>query len=394
VRRSLETANRRTQGVASITVLVSLVALIALASLAIDVGLIWTSRNQVQNAVDAAALAGAGNMIDVATPATTLPQAEAAVLDQAGDHSAVPTSSLAIQSSDIRFGDWDFTNRVLDTSVNLADPSQVTAVEVTGRLDGAVNDPVPSFMARILGRNSFSVTATATAYLGFAGRVNRGEIDLPIGIDCCKLRGPECQYDYCDTITNNPPNPCTLYEPQDEGAATVSCLEFHNTEEQNACWTLFDGYSPSINTSDLIDIVENGNPEDIGYDDVYQDNGDKTPVIQEIYDRFKGEGSYVGNADGVDRYAPIYDPADPDSWVVGLPVMECQTDDHCAKGLPAAIVGFVCFEIREITVTPDKIIRGRFLCASDPLYDDCDIGLTGSGGFNFDIRADLPVLVR
>ena len=60
---------RRQAGNAMIT---ALVALIAVSSLAIDGGMIWAARSQLQNAVDAAALAGALNMIDTATPGTTL----------------------------------------------------------------------------------------------------------------------------------------------------------------------------------------------------------------------------------------------------------------------------------------------------------------------------------
>ena len=56
--------------------------------------------------------------------------------------------------------------------------------------------------------------------------------------------------------------------------------------------------------------------------------------------------------------------------------------------------GAVCVEIREVVVTPDKIIRARFLCPTDPLYDECDLGPTGSGGLNFGLRADIPVLVE
>ena len=93
----------------------------------------------------------------------------------------------------------------------------------------------------------------------------------------------------------------------------------------------------------------------------------------------------------MDGYAPF--DGEMDSWVVKLPVIECQAGQKCSGGDTADLVGFVCFELREINVTPSKVLRGRFLCPSDPLWDDCD--LTGtSGGLNFGIRADIPVLVR
>jgi hypothetical protein len=91
---------------------------------------------------------------------------------------------------------------------------------------------------------------------------------------------------------------------------------------------------------------------------------------------------------------PVHTPPEPDSWVVSLPVIECQSDGHCAGGTAAQMVGVVCFELREVTVTPEKIIRGRFLCPGDPLWSECDGGIGRSGGLDFGIRADIPVLVR
>jgi len=260
--------------------------------------------------------------------------------------------------------------------VDQSDPYQVTAVDVTARLDGVTNGPVPAFMSKVLGRQDFDVTSRSTAYLGFAGNFGPGEIDLPVAIDCCKLRGSDCEQDYCATVAS-PPNPCALDDPQTTGPNTVSCLQFHNTAEQNACWTQFDGDSSSINTADLRDIVEDGSAVEISVPwPAYVDNGDKTPVIGEIDDRFMGQGGYVGNGEGIDFYADS-GGSTPDSWVVRLPVINCQTADHCAGGTPATIIGAVCFEIREIVVTPDKIIRGTFMCPGHPRWSDCDIDGTG-----------------
>jgi Flp pilus assembly protein TadG len=387
---------RDERGVAMVTVLVALVALIAAGALAIDVGLVWASRTQLQNAADAAALAGGANLIDKSGPSVTLADAEAAVLGQAGlNPSVAAPGGVAVDTADITYGHWDLDTRTFDPGVDLSDPDAVNAVNVVTRSDGAVNSPVPAFMARVLGRQDFSVGAEATAYLGFAGRVGPGRLDLPIAIDCCKLRGPDCEADYCETITTNPPNPCPLTStaPAHQGAATVTCLEFHNTEEQNACWHVYDGDSPSINTPDILDIVETGYQQEVeSLFPIYVDNGTKTPVIDEIQARMQGEGGYVGNAAGSDRYPPL--DGYNDSWVVGFPVIECQSETHCAGGTVADMVGFVCFEIREVEVTPEKLIKGRFLCPDDPLFAECPIGPTGSGGEDFGIRADFPVLVR
>jgi hypothetical protein len=249
-------------------------------------------------------------------------------------------------------------------------------------------------MAKVLGRQDFDVVADAIAYLGWAGKVPENTLVLPIMIDCCKLAGADCKQDYCATVAN-PPNACDLVvNPQDHDTpGGVSCLEFASTPEQNACWTQFE-HTPSVNTSDMTDIIESGVEFEVAAgESYYSDNGTKTPVIDDINDRFLGEGKWSGgNGDGVDRYAPFDGQAD--SWVVTLPVVECQTGTHCSSGTETEIVGFVCFEIREVDVTPAKEIRGRFLCPTDPLFEqECDI-TTGSGGDDFGIRADIPVLVQ
>jgi Flp pilus assembly protein TadG len=383
-------ATDRRRGVAMLTVLVALVALIGASALAIDGGMLWAARTQMQNAADAAALAGAQNLIDNSNPAApvvTLSASEAAAIDQASRNSAVSTSSVNLLSSDISFGNWDLATRSFDSSVDLSNPDLVSAVDVVARLDTTTTGRVPAFMARVLGRDDFAVSARATAYLGYEGGMDPGEVELPIAIDCCKLAGSDCQQDYCSTIESDPPNPCGLETPQSEGATTVSCLEFHSTPEQNACWTVFDGHSSAVDADSLQDIVEDGNTNEVFAGmPVFLDNGDKTPVIGDIEARFEEEG--------VDRYAPVHSPPDPDSWVVKLPVVNCQTDTRCAKGDPGSIVGVVCFEIREVEATPGKIIRGRFLCQDDPLYTGCDTGPQRSGGINTGPRAELPLLVR
>jgi len=373
-------------------VALALGALLAFASLAIDVGMVWSARTQLQNAADSSALAGARDLIDpggAVDAAATIASAQSL----AGLNSALGVASISINSSDIRLGQWDATTRSFDPNVDLSDPSLVNAVDVLARMDEVSNGPITALLSQFAGIDSYSIQASATAELGYAGRSLPGEIELPIAIDCCKIAGASCSDDYCSTITSNPPNPCSLAVPQAGDSGPVSCLEFHSTSEQNACWTSFDGSSPSVNTADLRDLVASGAPEAVSVgDQYYVDNGDKTPVIGTINDRFQGTGSFVGNAEGIDRYAPF--DGIRDSWVLKLPVIECQSATHCSGGETVGIVGFVCFELREIVVTPDKVIRGRFLCPSDPLYNECDAGNATSGGLNFGVRAEFPVLVR
>jgi Flp pilus assembly protein TadG len=387
--------HRRQSGLTTVFVAIALVGLLAFGAFAVDVGMVWSARTQLQGAADSAALAGARQLID-GTGAVDQGSTVASAQAVGALNEAITASSVSIAAADIDLGFWDSNARSFDPNVDLTDPSAVNAVDVVARLDAGINGPVTAVLSRVIGIDSFDIQANATAELGFAGSSLPGTIDLPIAIDCCQLAGADCQADYCSTIANNPPNPCSLEDPQDpdlNGGPGITCLEFHNTNDQNACWIAYDDQSPSVNTADLRDLVETGVDQEVSVDDsFYVDNGDKTPVIGEIDDKFQGTGSYTADGpSGTDRYAPI--DGVMDSWVVKLPVIECQSDDHCAGGDTADLVGFVCFELREINVTPGKVIRGRFLCPTDPLFDECDLG-GGTGGLDFGIRADIPKLVR
>jgi hypothetical protein len=116
----------------------------------------------------------------------------------------------------------------------------------------------------------------------------------------------------------------------------------------------------------MTDIVENGNPEVID-GPIYLDNGTKTPVVRDIEAKFQELGSDT-DGDGI-----------VDSWFVTLPVVECQNPgDQCASGNTQAIVGFLCMNIREVLVTPEKIIKGDFVCSTDPRCDKPGFGPGGT----------------
>jgi hypothetical protein len=378
-------------------VMVALLALLAASALALDAGLLWTSRTQLQGAVDAAALAAAANLIDPAGPAVTADAANAAAATVAGANRAVPTASVEL--AEVQLGHWDPAARHFDSSGDLSDPERVNAVDVRARLDGTRNRAVPAFFARVLGRDSFHVGAAATAWLGYAGSAPPGELDLPIAIDCCAIQGPACANDFCDTIGSGPPNPCPLRAegegnwqgsglPQDDDSSDnpVSCLDLAGTTVQNACWTNFEAPgTANINTPALRELIDAGNVHAAEVQQVIElDNGDHTSVFNNLLDRFE--------ADGSDRYEP-YD-LEKDSWVVRLPVVSCQQDTQpCSQG---TIRGFVCFELRQIERNPGKMLRGRFLCRERDaeLFEFCALGGSASGGANFSIQAAIPVLVR
>lgn len=380
--------NRSKRGSVIILVVIALLGLVGIAAWSTETGRMWQVKNQLQAIADSAALAGVGNLLTNNFQIVDEPAARTAAQTYAAQHEVLGDPVL-VDGNDVEVGSWDLQSRNFTPHPGSSDPNEVRAVRVVTRRDDKTNGPVPTILGRAIGVDSVTVNTESIAYWGYAGTSDgsgRGDPELPITFDCCAISGStpgdECNLDYCNTISQNPPNPCPL-----SNGGTATCLEFHSTPDQNACWTQFDGDSPSINTADMMDIVENGAGSVGGA--VYLDNGTKTPVIKEIRDRFEGTGNY-GQPAGTDTDGD----GTVDSWVVKLPVVECQNPgDQCASGNAQTIVGFVCFDIQEVVVTPDKIIKGSFLCSSDPRCDNDGLGPGGTGPPGA-LSADYPVIVE
>lgn len=374
------------QGTVILLVTVGLLALVAVAGLAVDVGNVWATRAQLQAASDASSLAAAGNLLQSQGTVVDTGAALAAAQSYGVAHEAGQVN-VEIAPGDVAFGSWDPLTETFTALPGSTDPNLVRAARVVARRDAAQNGPLPMVLTRVVGVDSVDVTASSVAYLGYAGSFPPGSVELPIAIDCCTISGntpgATCTQDYCSTVQSSPPNPCPLAI-----GGTASCLEFFATPDQNACWTAFDPNSAAVSTSKLRSIVEDGNTSTIS-DSAYVDNGTKTPVVNDIYDRFHGEGQFSGNPSGIDTDGDGI----IDSWVSMLPVVECQNPGNgCSSSSPQQIVGAVCFEIKEVVVTPDKIIKGNFLCPSDPRCEPSGAGPGGTlpGG----LSAQAPVLVR
>jgi Flp pilus assembly protein TadG len=366
---------KREDGAILVFVTIVLLALLGFAAWSTETGRAWQTKNQLQAAADSAALAGVENLL--VDDFTTVDESAARTAAMTyGAEQVVLGTNLSVGAADVEVGSWDMASQTFTPLPGNTDPDVVRAVRVITRRDQTLNGPMSTILGRVLGVNSIDINTDAVAEWGFAGNTSPGMLPLPIAIDCCAVAGPGCTANYCETISNTIPNPCTLSNGQ-----TTSCLEFFSTPEQNACWTGFSSDTSAVSVPMMDDIIANGNPDDVGTKPIYLDNGTKTPIVQDIKDKFDAEGSDT-NGDGV-----------VDSWVVSLPVVECQNPgDQCASGTPQQIVGFLCMDIHEIIVTPDKLIKGDFICATDPR---CDIPGSGPGGSLVgSISADYPVIVN
>lgn len=176
-----------------------LLALVGAASLAVDMGHLYTVRNEIQNTADAAALAAAGNLIK--------DQGGVAVRDSYGATQSAMTvaqtqSTLQglpeVSQGDrndvtVIFGEWNIyagnpSTAWTEIGTTCGSYSNANAVKITlKRASGMNYGPVTNLFAGIFGGNSNTseVQATAIAYLGYAnpaGTTPPGMVEVPLAV--------------------------------------------------------------------------------------------------------------------------------------------------------------------------------------------------------------------
>ena len=146
---------RRKLGTVTVLTALILVALIAAAALSVDVGVMLTTRGQLQNAADSAALAAMLSMRDTGTFGAAVSQAESL----ASQHNA-GGDPVQLAPSDVTVGNYDFSTRTFTPGLGFGAP----AVQVvTRRGVGSPAGPLPLYFAPVIGRASASVSASAVA---------------------------------------------------------------------------------------------------------------------------------------------------------------------------------------------------------------------------------------
>jgi Flp pilus assembly protein TadG len=155
---------------------VLMIVLIAFVALAVDVGYLYTVRNELQRTADAAAIAAAWELCDrdgnaTSSNATNLTTSARSMAVQYAGFNKVGAESPLLASDDVNVG----------YMANPSDPNDALVATPSGGLPNAVfvrvqrtsvqNGQIPLFFARILGLESTAATADATAALlsGFEG---------------------------------------------------------------------------------------------------------------------------------------------------------------------------------------------------------------------------------
>jgi uncharacterized membrane protein len=160
--RTMRTRSKRTRSKrrGAIVVFASILLVTAFVFLAfgVDIGRIVTTRSELQNAADAAAMAGARALLQ--SPG----QVRIAARDLAAANLAAEESVALIPGQDVEIGTWDKDNATF-TLLAAADENDGNAVRVTCVRSAARGNAVQLFFASMLGSGNTDVNATATAML-------------------------------------------------------------------------------------------------------------------------------------------------------------------------------------------------------------------------------------
>lgn len=402
------------RGATAVLVALFMLPLIAITALAIDIGHLYVVRNELQNAADAGALAAAQRLY---LPEETQVNVGA---NQVGYDAAIANRSERIpvevnwsggNGGDVQRGHWrfatgTFTPNASTAPVDLWDVTEddldanldfINAVRVRARREGT---PAAAFFARIFGYEGFGLRAEAVAYLGFAGTLTPFDVDQPIAI--CR-----------ESILQGNEYTCNVGRMINSGGDI--------TTHQTGGWTNFDQESAcnGTNTSELRPLVCSGNPVALG---LGQDMGTNGGEIQAVF------------ADLIECWESATGKAEP--WGITLPVISCLGNNvgTCEKlrgavevkvvwitgpgtpsydNVPTEMAGIADVVSAWSSSDPDGEVRWNSFVqhfnlenvdgtpvpyAKKSIYflPDCiahePAGVTG--GENFGIRAQIPVLVQ
>jgi Flp pilus assembly protein TadG len=143
----------RRRGTIAVLAAVFLVVIVALAAYSIDTGRITVAHAELQDAADAAAMAGARGLSTSPTVARTRASYVAGLNHAAGD-------SVSLIAQDIEIGTWNKETATF-TVLPAEDESQGDAVRVTCRRSANQGNPLTLFFGSMFGASSTDVSASA-----------------------------------------------------------------------------------------------------------------------------------------------------------------------------------------------------------------------------------------
>ncbi len=175
---------RDQKGLALIYIALLMVAICGFIGLAVDMGYMYVAKGQLQNAADAAALAGASGL-----PDQTDARIRARAFAEINPVVPGPDTKVAVSSGDITLGNWDSTRSSTPTDLRFQpDTPPINAVKVEARrTEGSVGGPVDLFFSKVIDNRWAQMGVSATA---IASRTAMAGFYIMIGRNTCSSALP------------------------------------------------------------------------------------------------------------------------------------------------------------------------------------------------------------
>ena len=378
---------------------------IGIAAFVIDFGYRHVAQNQLHNAADAGALAGARALYyedgtgvnhdgNDPTGQWTLSANKIAYDAAVGNNSAGTSVEVNWTSNtngpEVQRGHWSFATHtfIADNATAAIDLGLYSENELDADHDSAGNQihfinavkvitrrqstPVSTIFGKIFGQQSFTLSAEAVAYRGFAGKLAPGEVDIPIAV---------CAQSICDDANGN--GVCDPGEPLDCSYGRMLNSGMSNNDHNTAGWTNFMEDCTTANKPSMLPILQgcNGNPDPIHLGETVGTTGgvDQAvlthPVDADLIDCWKG-ASYDLDGDGVRE--TLLD-ADGDGmpeypWEVKVPVIDCPANNvgPCSKVLGAMSVTVIWILVKENDIDNDAPYQ-MYNAATDTMWSNSSV---------------------
>jgi Flp pilus assembly protein TadG len=289
-----------------------MVVFLGLAALALDLGYLYVVRTELQNAADAAALAGAGHLyprtVTGAVVSVVPPEWGAAAYAASTNAPANKAGGATLTDYDVQTGYWNLASGVLQSPLGAPGTQDAPAVQVTVRKTGGLNNgPVRLFFANALGIGTSDVRATATAVTACPGVAYPGAL-FPVAI----------RKSVADQASDFGSRSSTIKLGSD----------YHYPADSAGQWTSFD--VDANDTPTIRKLIEDGNPNTLtNLDTIWIQPGTKATIYNEV----------------------------PLNIDVALPVV---LDTNFETHARVKIVGFIGFHITAAKGGSQKYVEGYF----------------------------------
>ena len=354
------------RGATAVIIAIAITMLMGFVALAVDIGYVATTKNELQNVADSGALAATGYLGNIYTGMTSAQQtaydcssasppndctsiiAQAQGVVGSGKNKAGGID-ISINSGDVVIGKWDGNALTFTPRTNNPD-----AVQVTARRDGGANGPISTFFAKIFGFNTVDVKADAIADLSGLGGVPSDGLPIPVGISR-----------YWFDPTHWP-----------EGGFCDQPIKFHPTGDLEGCagWHVYDDWpSNAAKLRNIIDGLTAGtfhSPETHAGDSVFVFTGG---TLATAFSNFQALFE-----------ARRIEEEPHDEWETTVVIYD--RDDCSNPQNNILIVGFATAIITAVYDSPELTIEAKVICENvEPGH---------GGGGEFGTMGNVPGLVE